>query len=84
MNIRMTELSYGIGEDGKTEAATVTFVGSKGRSYLNITIEITVMDVKNGKSLDDLTRKDIEAIARQKVSNITRYPVEDKVETENI
>lgn len=84
MNIRMTELSYGIGEDGKTEATTVRFVGSEGKNYLNITIEITVLDIEDGKTLDDLTRKDIEAIARQKVSNITRYPVEDNVETENI
>lgn len=51
-----------------------------GANYINATIEIKQSELDNGQSFDDLTKKQIEAIGRKKLSDMT--VVDDEKQTE--
>lgn len=49
-------------------------------NYINATTEIKQDELDNGQSLDDLTKKQLEAIGRKKLSDMTIVDEEKQIE----
>jgi len=80
MDINTTRLAYQFGNDGQTESIQIAFNGNMSNNYINATIEIKQDELDNGQSFDDLTKKEIEAIGRKKLSDITAVDEEKQTE----
>lgn len=71
MNIKKTALTYNFDGDGNTSSITVSLSGNDGADYLNANMSITVSDLTDGQTFDNLTMKDITTIARDKLAKST-------------
>jgi len=66
----MGSLEYQFDNQGKTTSINVLFNASQGLEYLNARINITLDQLGEGTTLDDLNRKQLEELARQKLVEI--------------
>lgn len=81
MDIKTTRLAYQFGNDGQTESIQLAFNAILGANYVNATIEIKQDELDNGQSFDDLTKKQIEAIGRKKLADMTAVDEETPEQT---
>lgn len=73
MNINLQSITYQFGDNNETSSITVQFQWNSGSEYLTSQVAIT------GDGLDDLTRKEIESKARQRLIDVVTPEVtEDK------
>lgn len=71
MNLRVSNINYQIAQDETTTSISTTIGGNGNENYINATIVIVADDLPQGtESLDDLTRKDIQKIALNKLQNL--------------
>ncbi|KHO13138.1 hypothetical protein OA78_0889 [Latilactobacillus curvatus] len=75
MNIKKTALTYNFDGDGNTTSITVSLSGNEGADYLNANMSVTVSDLTDGQTFDNLTMKDITTIARAKLAKATAVKV---------
>lgn len=71
MDIKKTALTYNFDGDGNTTSITVSLSGNEGADYLNANMTVTVKDLTDGQTFDNLTMKDITTIARAKLAKVT-------------
>jgi len=71
MNIKKTALTYNFDGDGNTSSITVSLSGNEGVDYLNANMSVTVSDLTDGQTFDNLTMKAITTIARAKLAKAT-------------
>lgn len=71
MTIKKTALTYNFDGDGNTTAIAVSLSGNEGADYLNANMTVTVGDLTDGQTFDNLTMKDITTIARAKLAKAT-------------
>jgi hypothetical protein len=71
MKINVTDLSYSFNNDNETVGTTVSFNGTEGQSYVSATIRLNQEDL-DGKNIDDLSKKEITALARAKMADFTK------------
>lgn len=71
MNLRVSNINYQIAQNETTTSISTTISGNGNGNYINATIVIVADDLPQGtESLDDLTRKDIQKIALNKLQNL--------------
>lgn len=71
MDLRVSNINYQIAQDETTTSISTTISGNENGNYINATIMIVAADLPSGKeTLDDLTRKDIQKIALNKLQNL--------------
>ena len=80
MEINTTRLAYQFDNEGQTESVQIAFNGNMSNNYINATIEIKQDELDNGQSFDDLTKKEIEAIGRKKLADMTVVDEEKQTE----
>lgn len=71
MKINVTSLNYKFNTEGTTEAVTVGLNGYDNENTLSTTLTISDSDVSD-KTLDDVTRKELETIAKKKLAELTK------------
>lgn len=67
MKINLTGIDYRFDQDDNTTAVLVSFSGYDNSNSINATVELTSNDMTDGKSLDDLTKKQASAKAKEKI-----------------
>lgn len=67
MKINLTGMDYRFDQDDNTTAVLVSFSGYENSNSLNTTVEITPEDMAENKTLDDLTKKQATAKAKEKI-----------------
>ncbi|WP_311408384.1 hypothetical protein [Liquorilactobacillus uvarum] len=71
MDIIVTNLNYKL-DKGNTVSIGVSFQGSDSDfDNLNATLNLTSADLSGGKTFDDLSKKDIASIGRNKLAKLT-------------
>lgn len=71
LDIKITNINYNIDDDGNTRQIGTTFSGYEGNESVNANIPVTEEDLEKDVTFDDLTRKQIEALGRKKLAEIT-------------
>lgn len=71
LDIKITNINYNIDDDGNTRQIGTTFSGYEGSESVNANIPVTEEDLEKDVTFDDLTRKQIEALGRKKLAEIT-------------
>lgn len=86
LEIKVTSIAYNL--DQTSSATTDVLVALQGygatRESANLSVAITADDLTDGATLDDLSRKDIEVLARKKAAeyiNPTEAPTEEAPDT---
>ena len=71
MNLRVSNINYQIAQDETTTSISTTISGNENGNYINATIVMVAADLSSDKkTLDDLTRKDIQKIALGKLQTL--------------
>lgn len=68
--MKLTNIQYNFNEDGTTQSINVSMRFDTSSNYVSASIELSVSDLTDGKTLDDLTRKQISDLAHAKLVKI--------------
>lgn len=68
--MKLTNIQYNFNEDGTTQSINVSMRFDVSPNYVSASIELSVSDLTDGKTLDDLTRKQISDLAHAKLVKI--------------
>lgn len=68
--MKLTNIQYNFNEDGTTQSINVSMRFDVSPNYVSASIELTTSDLTDGKTLDDLTRKQISDLAHAKLVKI--------------
>lgn len=68
--MKLTNIQYNFNEDGTTQSINVSMRFDASPNYASASIELAVADLTDGKTLDDLTRKQISDLAHAKLVKI--------------
>lgn len=68
METKVTTISYNLDDQGNAQSITVVIAGYKNKESLSATVIVVDADLAEGKTFDDMTRKEIESIARGKTA----------------
>lgn len=71
LEIKLTGINYRIDENGNTTEVGVSFSGYAHGENINANMVIFEADLEESTTLDDLSRKQIEAAGRKKLADIT-------------
>lgn len=70
MDIKLTGINYRFGADGSTESVAVTYSAfDTTGNTVSATAVISTGTLKDGKSLDDLTKHDLETVAKATIAD---------------
>lgn len=72
MEIKITNINYRIDDNGATSAIAATFSGYESSESVNANVELQANMMSEDKTLDDLTRKEIEALSRDRLSELVK------------
>lgn len=67
----MGSLEYKFDNTGNIIYVNCLFNGASNEEYLNARVCVKAEDLSDGQAFDDLNRKQLEMLARQKLANIT-------------
>lgn len=68
--MKLTNIQYNFNENGATQSINVSMKFDTSPDYVSASIELTALDLTDGKTLDDLTRKQISDLAHSKLVKI--------------
>lgn len=68
--MKLTNIQYNFNENGATQSINVSMKFDTSPDYVSASIELTASDLTDGKTLDDLTRKQISDLAHAKLVKI--------------
>lgn len=83
MDIKLTNINYRINDEGNTTEIGTTFSGYSGGQSVNANMTLATADLDEGASLDDLTRKQIEAAGRKKLADVVAVSTTESEEPAN-
>ena len=69
LDIKLTGINYRFDDEGNTSEVSTTFSGYGNGENVNANMTISAADLDEGTSLDDLSRKQIEAAGRKKLAD---------------
>lgn len=75
----MQKLGYQFDNQGNVTCVTGTFNASQSQEYLTAQVCIQQSDLPEGKTFDDLTRKELDNMCRQRLAALTAV-VDDTTE----
>ena len=74
MNINLSRLAYNFDGNGETESITAEFNMSNAYpNTLTASLELVKSDLTEGQNFDDLSRNQLEKVARKKLAGITAF-----------
>ena len=79
MDIKMMSLEYSFNNQGETDCVSANFNGSQDKEYISARACIKPEDLAEGQNIDDLSRKQLEKLARARLMEITKV-VEEPAE----
>lgn len=68
--MKLTNIQYNFNEDGTTQSINVSMRFDVSPNYVSASVELSATDLTDGKTLDDLTRKQISNLAHAKLVKI--------------
>ena len=68
--MKTTNIQYDFNEDGTTQSINVSMRFDVSPNYVSASIELSAADLTDGKTLDDLTRKQISDLAHAKLVKV--------------
>ncbi|TGJ58862.1 hypothetical protein E4M16_10690 [Ligilactobacillus ruminis] len=68
--MKLTNIQYNFNEDGTTQSINVSMRFDVSPNYVSASVELSATDLTDGKTLDDLTRKQISDLAHAKLVKI--------------
>ena len=68
--MKLTNIQYNFNENGETENITVSMQHNESPNYISASVQLTADDLTDGKTLDDLTRKQISDLAHAKLVKV--------------
>lgn len=68
--MKLINIQYNFNENGETENITVSMQHNESPNYISASVQLTADDLTDGKTLDDLTRKQISDLAHAKLVKI--------------
>lgn len=68
----MQSLEYNFDDQGNTTCVSALFNGNKEREYLNARVCVKKEDLAEGQDIDDLSRKQLEKLARARLTEIAK------------
>lgn len=72
MEIKMSNLNYNFDNNGNTSSINISFSGNEGSNFVSATMVVTPDDLPQGvTSLDDLNRKQVMSLGREKLAKYT-------------
>lgn len=73
MEIKLSKMAYNFDDNGAITSVNVEFntPGEAYPDYLNARFELTKADLQEAQSFDEMTRKDLEKVARKKLAEVT-------------
>ena len=76
LEVKVSSIAYNLGQtSSETASVAVAFQGYNGnRETLNLSVNLTPEDMAEGTGLDDLSRKQIETLARKKGADYINPP----------
>lgn len=75
----MMSLEYSFNNQGETDYVSANFNGSQDKEYISARVCIKPEDLAEGQNIDDLSRKQLEKLARARLMEITKV-VEEPAE----
>ena len=83
MEIKMNNLNYNFDNNGNTSSINISFSGNDGSNYVSATMVVTSDDLPQGvTSLDDLNRKQVLNLGREKLAKYTALPTTQSNQSE--
>lgn len=70
MEIKMMSLEYSFDENGKTDYVSANFNGGQDKEYINARVCVTPADLAEEQDIDDLSRNQLEKLARARLAEI--------------
>lgn len=83
LDIKLTGINYRIDENGNTTEVGTTFSGYGSGENVNANMVISAADLEEGTTLDDLSRKQIEAAGRKKLADAVAVATTESGEPAN-
>lgn len=75
MEIKMSNLNYNFDNNGNTSSINISFSGNENSNFVSATMVVTANDLPQGvTSLDDLNRKQVLSLGREKLAKYTALP----------
>ena len=68
--MKTTNIQYNFNEDGTTQSINVSMRFDVSPNYVSASLELSAADLTDGKTLDDLTRKQISDLAHAKLVKV--------------
>lgn len=79
----MSNLNYNFDNNGNTSSINISFSGNEGSNFVNATMVVTPDDLPQGvTSLDDLNRKQVMNLGREKLAKYTALPATQNNQSE--
>lgn len=75
----MMSLEYSFDATGKTECVNALFNANQDKEYINARVCVKPADLAEEQDIDDLSRKQLEKLARERLAEIAKV-VEQPVE----
>ena len=72
MKMKITNINYRIDDNGDTSAIASTFSGYENSESVNANVELQPEMMPEDKTLDDLTRKEIESLSLTRLSDLVK------------
>lgn len=83
MEIKMSNLNYNFDNNGNTSSINISFSGNDGSNYVSATMVVTTDDLPQGvNTLDDLNRKQVLSLGREKLAKYTALPATQNNQSE--
>lgn len=71
MTITLNRLAYQFGTDGSTTGVQVGLSGSQDGNSISASLQINSTDLPDGKTFDDMAKKDFESLAKSMLAKLT-------------
>lgn len=71
MTITLNRLAYQFGTDGSTTGVQVGLSGSQDGNSISASLQINSTDLPDGKTFDDMVKKDFELLAKSMLAKLT-------------
>lgn len=79
----MSNLNYNFDNNGNTSSINISFSGNEGSNFISATMVVTPDDLPQGvDTLDDLNRKQVQTLGREKLAKYTALPATQNNQSE--
>lgn len=70
MDIKMMSLEYSFNNQGETDCVSANFNASQDKEYISARVCVKPSDLAEGQDIDNLSRKQLERLARKRLAEV--------------